>query len=27
MVLRPQHRLPEAPLFANAQYLVYKIPR
>jgi len=27
MVLRPQHRLPEAPLFANAQYLVYKIAR
>jgi len=27
IVLQPQHRLPEAPLFANAQYLVYEVPR
>jgi hypothetical protein len=27
IVLAPQDRLPEPPLFANAQYLVYPIPR
>jgi len=27
MVVQPQHRLPEEPLFANAGYLVYKVPR
>jgi hypothetical protein len=27
IVLQPQHRLPEPPLFADAQYLVYKVPR
>jgi hypothetical protein len=27
IVLQPQHRLPESPLFANAEYLVYNVPR
>ena len=27
IVLQPQHRLPDPPLFADAQYLVYKVPR
>jgi len=27
IVLQPQHRLPEPPLFANAGYLVYKVSR
>lgn len=27
IVLQPQHRLPEPPLFANTRYLVYRVPR
>jgi len=26
IVLQPQQRLPDPPLFANARYLVYKLP-
>jgi hypothetical protein len=27
IVLQPRHRLPGAPLFVNARYLVYRVPR